>query len=58
MTRLLQRLVHELGNGRAVANAGRERREYARMLDAVDALRWRLLPAAGADGDADERVAA
>ena len=45
MTRLLRRLIHELGNGKAVANAAHDRRQDDQIAAAVDALGWRLLPA-------------
>ena len=41
-------LVHELGTGRALDNARRERAEVARTMAAVDALVGRLAPDAPA----------
>ena len=51
MLRLLLRLtpanlLHELGTGRALENARRDREELARMTAIVDALAGRLEPAA------------
>jgi hypothetical protein len=58
MLRLIARLlpahvVHDLGGGRAVDNAGRERGEVLRTMTIVDELAGRLRPSAltvGADG--------
>jgi hypothetical protein len=45
MRRLIQRLKHELGNGRAMANASAEREATQFVAARIDALA-RLLPAA------------
>ena len=37
-------LLHQLGTGRALENAGRDRDEFARMMETVDALAGRLEP--------------
>ena len=52
LRRLVHNIVHELGTGRAIENARRERDEYARAMAAVDVLEWMLAPIA------DETVAA
>ncbi len=58
MAHLLRRLIHEFGNGKAVANAAQDRRQLEQAFDAVDALCWRLLPAATPAAPVEERVAA
>jgi hypothetical protein len=42
LRRLLLRLTHELGSGRALENAARELHEVARIYDAIDALGLRV----------------
>ena len=51
-------LMHELGTGRALENACRERDEVARTMAMVDALAGRLRPAALVEALVEERVAA
>lgn len=61
MRRLLLSLMHELGTGRALDNARREREEVARTLAVIDALAGRLPVAHAAAPVAarvEERVAA
>jgi hypothetical protein len=54
MRQLLLSLMHELGTGRALDNASREREEFARTVAIIDALAGRLLP----PPSVEERVAA
>ena len=58
MRRLLLGLMHELGTGRALDNACREREEVARTVAIVDALAGRLAPVAPVVEPVTERVAA
>ena len=51
-------LMHELGTGRALENACRERDEVARTMAIVDALAGRLEPATMVAELVDERAAA
>ena len=51
-------LMHELGTGRALENACRERDEVARTMAIVDALAGRLRPAALVEALVEERAAA
>ena len=51
-------LMHELGTGRALENACRERDEVARTMAIVDALAGRLEPATMVLELVDERAAA
>ncbi len=51
-------LMHELGTGRALENACRERDEVARTMAMVDALAGRLRPAALVEALVEERAAA
>jgi hypothetical protein len=49
-------LIHELGTGRALENACRERDEVARTMAIVDALAGRLQPATLVEELVEERV--
>jgi hypothetical protein len=51
-------LMHELGTGRALENACRDRDEVARTMAMVDALAGRLRPAALVEALVEERAAA
>jgi hypothetical protein len=51
-------LMHELGTGRALENACRDRDEVARTMAIVDALAGRLQPVALVEELVEERVAA
>jgi hypothetical protein len=51
-------LMHELGTGRALENACRERDEVARTMAIIDALAGRLEPAAMVAELVEQRAAA